>query len=148
MIIMRRSVMNYTWSSLTCDGKLPQRRGRFSSIVPGLVNPPVRSLPEQNPAMERPGNSKYNSLLSLYVFRSTSPLHLSRLPFQDQVEPVSEDSHPDESEPRVPPKVEPDWEEAEECGVQVSHCGRQAKQALITAVFGLQMGRQLNPPTV
>lgn len=81
--------------------------------------------------------------LSLYVFGLTSPL-----PFQDQVEPVSEHSHPDEPEPRVPPQVEPDWEEAEERGVQIGHCGRQAKQALISAVFGLQMDRQLDPPAV
>lgn len=95
--------------------------------------------------MERPTNSKYNWSLSLCL---TSPLHLNRLPFQDQVEPVSEDSHPDEPEPRVPPQVEPDREEAEERGVQIGHGGRQAKQALIPAVFGLQMDRQLNPPTV
>lgn len=137
--------MNCTWSSLTCDGKLLQSRGRSVSIKPGLTNPPVRSLPKQNPAIERPTNSKYNWSLSLCL---TSPLHLNRLPFQDQVEPVSEDGHPDEPEPRVPPQVEPDREEAEERGVQIGHGGRQAKQALIPAVFGLQMDRQLNPPTV
>lgn len=65
--------LNYTWSSLTCDGKLLQRRGRSRSIKPGLMNPPVRSLPKQNPAMETLRDSKNNSFL--YVFQSI--LHLN-----------------------------------------------------------------------
>lgn len=64
-VIYCRSVVNCTWSSLTCYRKLLQRRGLSSSIKPGLMNPPVRSLPKQNPAMERPRNSKYNCSLSL-----------------------------------------------------------------------------------
>ncbi len=64
-VIYYRSVMNCTWSSLTCDGKLLQSRGRSNSIKPCLMNPPVLSLPKQNPAMERQRNSKYNCSLSL-----------------------------------------------------------------------------------
>lgn len=70
-VIYFRCVMNCTWSSLTCDGKLLQSRGRSWSIKPGLMNPPVRPLPEQNPAVERPRNSK---CISLCVFRVPSPL--------------------------------------------------------------------------
>jgi len=73
---------------------------------------------------------------------------MSVLPFQDQVEPVAEDGHPDEPERRVPAQVEPDREEEIERGVQVGHRGRQAEQALVPAVRGLQMDRQLDPPAV
>lgn len=138
-------LLNSTWSGLTGDGKLPQSRGRRCSVEPGLVNPPVRSLPEQNPATETPRHSEH-------CFSEWVRIHFTvfsvLLPFQHQVEPVSQDRHPDEPEPGVPPQVEPEGEEEEEGGVQVGHGGRQAEQALIAAVCGLQMDRQLDPPAV
>lgn len=93
--------------------------------------------------MEKTKKFNNTTVSSLFLLCFTS-----LLPFQDQVEPVSEDSHPDKPEPCVPPQVEPDWEEEEERGVQVGHRGRQAKQAIVCAVLSLQMDRQLNPPTV
>lgn len=44
------------------------------------------------------------------------------LPLHDQVEPVPDDSHPDELYTHVPTQIEPDWEETKEGGMQVSHC--------------------------
>lgn len=80
--------------------------------------------------------------------RSLSLRHVWLVPFQDQVEPVSEDRHPDEPEPRVPPQVEPDGEEEEEHGVQIGHLGCHIEQVLVAAVSGLQVDRQLDPPAV
>lgn len=131
-----------TWSSLTCDGELLQRRSPSCSIKPCLVNPPVWSLPKKDPAIKTPRSSKY---ISVHIF-CLSLMHL--LPFQDQVEPVSDDSDPQEPEPRIPPQVEPDWKQPEEGSVQISHSGRQVEQTLITTVLGLQMDRQLNSPAV
>lgn len=138
-------LLNSTWSGLTGDGKLPQSRGRRCSVEPGLVNPPVRSLPEQNPATETPRHSEH--CFSEWVWIHFTVFSVL-LPFQHQVEPVSQDRHPDEPEPGVPPQVEPEGEEEEEGGVQVGHGGRQAEQALIAAVCGLQVDRQLDPPAV
>lgn len=134
--------INCTWSGLTCDGKLLQSWSRSCPIKPGLVNPPVGSLPEQNPAME--GSSQCNQMVSVLSLCICS----SVIPFQDQVEPVSENCHPDEPEPRVLPQVEPDWEKEEECGVQIGHRGCYTKHILVAAVFGLQVHGQLDPPAV
>lgn len=72
----------------------------------------------------------------------------SSVPFQHQVEPVSEDRHPDEPEPRVPAQVEPDGEEDKVGGVEVGHRRRRAEPVLVAAVCGLQMERHLDPPAV
>lgn len=109
----------------------------------GSHEPTSTVSPQTEPCHENtPINSQYNSLCVHITSKN------SCLPFQDQVEPVSEDGHPDEPEPSVPPQVEPDGEEAEVRGVQVGHRGRQAEQTLIAAVSGLQMDRQLDPPAV
>lgn len=70
------------------------------------------------------------------------------LPFQHQVEPVPNDSHPDEPEPCVSAQVKPDGKQKEEGGVQISHGGRQPEKLLILAVSALQMNCQFNPPAV
>lgn len=90
---------------------------------------------------------KLNIPLLLILSLCVSSLDLL-LPFQDQVEPVPDDGHPEEPESRVSPQVEADWEQPEEGGVQISHSGRQSKQVLILAVLGLEMHRQFDPPAV
>lgn len=63
--VIMSSVLKPTWSSLTGDGKLLQRGNRSCRTVePGLMNPPVWSLPTQNPAEERPRISKCKHSLS------------------------------------------------------------------------------------
>ena len=111
----------------------------------GSHGPTSTASPQTEPCHE---NNNKLKIQHLFVCVSIGITSNSCLPFQDQVEPVSEDGHPDEPEPCVPPQVEPDREEAEERGVQVGHCGRQAEQALMSAVCGLQMDHQLYPPTV
>lgn len=85
-----------TWSSLTCDGKLLQNRGWSFSIKPGLMNPPVRSLPKQDPAVERPRNSITQlfplsfSCVSLHCYHFRTKLSQSpRTATQISLSPVS-----------------------------------------------------------
>lgn len=75
------------------------------------------------------------------------PASLS-LPFQDQVEPVPQDRHPEEPERRVPPQMEPDGEEDVEGGVQVGQGGGRAEDVPVPAVPGLQVDGELDPPAV
>lgn len=79
-------------------------------------------------------------------FLCVAPLLL--LPLEDQIEPVPDHGHPQEPQTCIPPHIEPDWEEPEEGGVQISHGGGQSEQVLILAVAGLEVDRQLNPPAV
>lgn len=69
-------------------------------------------------------------------------------PFKHQVEPVSNDSHPDELDAHRLPQVEPQREEDEEGVSEIRSPGHPEKQALGVLIVGLQVVGGAHPKTL
>lgn len=69
-------------------------------------------------------------------------------PFEHQVEPVSNHSHPDEFNAHRRPQVKPKWEEDEEGVPQICRPGHPEKQALGVLIVALQVVGAAHPKTL
>lgn len=138
-------VTGLTWPRLTGHGVLLNVRRHSVCIKRRLMDPPVRPLPKQNPAVENRNGYLQKTLPYFDFTKSDSKLHS---PFEHQVQPVSNHSHPDELNPHRRPQVEPKWEEDEE-GVPEIRCpGHPEKQALGIRIVALEVVGGAHPKTL
>lgn len=69
-------------------------------------------------------------------------------PFQNEIQPVSHHSHPDEFNTHISPQMKPNGKKHKEGGVEIRHRGDPVKQLLQVSVLRLKMDGYVHAPAV